>query len=124
MARGLLLGLLTCLLLLALGAVVGVAAVVLHDWWWGLALGAAGTLALGWALRPGWSTRLPYAVGWVIPLGFAMVPRSEGDYLLAGDLKGYLLIAVGMVLIVLTTATLPLGRRTPPAPDTDTGDAR
>jgi len=124
MARGLLLGLLTCVLVLALGGVVGVAAVVLHDWWWGLALAAAGTLALGWALRPGWSTRLPYAVGWVVPLGFAMVPRPEGDYLVAGDLKGYLLIAVGMVLIVLTTATLPLGRRTPPVPDTDSGDAR
>jgi len=116
MARLLLVALAKCVLLLVLGAVVGVAAVAVHSWWWGLVLGATGTLIGAWALKPGWSTRLPYAVGWLVPLGLAMVPRAEGDYLVSGDLRGYLLIAVGMVLIVLTTATLPLGRRiTPPS---------
>jgi hypothetical protein len=84
-----------------------------HPWWWGLVLAAAGTVATAIALPPGWSTRLPYAVGWVVPLGFAMIPRREGDYAVGGDLKGYLLIGLGMVLIVITTATLPLGRRQP-----------
>lgn len=95
------------------GFVIGLAAVAMHLWWWGLVLGAGATLVTAYALRPGWMTRLPYAVGWVVPVVLAMVPRPEGDYAVAGDAYGYSLVAIGMVLIVLTTSTLPLGRRPP-----------
>lgn len=96
---------------LVLGFLVGLAAVAVHPWTWGLLLAAAATLVTAYALPPGWVTRLPYAAGWIAPVVLGMVPRPEGDYAIAGDAHGYGLVAVGMVLIVLTTATLPLGRR-------------
>lgn len=99
--------------LLVLGFVIGLAAVALHQWTLGLLLGAAATLVTAYALTPGWITRLPYAVGWAVPIVLGMVPRPEGDYAIGGSAHGYGLVAVGMVLIVLTTATLPLGRRAP-----------
>lgn len=107
------------LTLLGWGFVIGLAAVAMHQWWWGLVLGAGATLVTAYALEPGWVTRLPYAAGWVVPVVLAMVPRPEGDYAVAGDGYGYSLVGIGMVLIVLTTATLPLGRRVAPAHDSD-----
>ena len=49
------------------------------------------------ALPRGWWTRLPFALGFVAVLGLAMVPRGEGDYLVPGNARGYLLLAVGFV---------------------------
>jgi hypothetical protein len=97
------------LALLLGGAVVGVAAVAVHTWWWGLALAGLTTLVSAYAVWPGWLTRLPYAAGWVIACGAAMLPRPSGSYAVSGDGHGYVLIGVGLVMIVLTTATLPLG---------------
>lgn len=98
------------------GFVIGLAAVALHQWWWGLLLAAGATLVTAYALEPGWLTRLPYAAGWAVPVILAMVPRPEGDYAVAGDGHGYSLVGIGMVLLVLTTSTLPLGRRAPQPP--------
>ena len=38
------------------GAVVGVCAVALHNYWWGLLLGVAATVALLVAIPGGWSS--------------------------------------------------------------------
>ncbi|MEX0427588.1 hypothetical protein AB3X52_08160 [Nocardioides sp. DS6] len=97
--------------LLGAGFVVGLSAVALHARWWGLALGAVATLAALVALPPGLWSRASYAVGWLVALGLAMVPRPEGDYAVASDAPGYLLIGVGLVLLVGALATLPVGRR-------------
>lgn len=106
----LLLRLARALLLLVVGFVVGVAAVAVHARAWGLVLAAVATLAGLVALPPGFSSRVAYAAGWVIPLGLAMIPRPEGDYLIASDPTGYALLGVGMVLLIAALATLPGGR--------------
>jgi hypothetical protein len=89
------------------GAVTSLAAVMVHQRWWGLLLVAAAVAAAVVAMPPGWSTRLPFALGFALVLGLAMVPRGEGDYLVAGDGSGYVLLAVGFVLVLSAVATLP-----------------
>lgn len=96
--------------LLLVGFVVGVAAVAVHAHWWGLLLAAGAGVASALALRPG-SQRIGYVVGWVVAVVLAAVPRREGDYAIAGDTAGYLLLGLTVVLAILTLATLPIGPR-------------
>ncbi|TNM37317.1 hypothetical protein FHP29_15855 [Nocardioides albidus] len=84
---------------LALGAGVGLCAVLLHGYGWGLGLGIAATAATLVALPGGWRTRLAFALGWTALLGVASFQRPEGDYLIAGDASGYLLLATGAVVL-------------------------
>lgn len=106
--------------LLCLGVATGVAAVAVHQWWWGLILAVAASLAVLVALPPALWGRLPYAVGWLAVVGLLSVPRPEGDYLVPGNLVGYTLLSSGLVIIVVALVTLPTGRRMhgtdPPAP--------
>lgn len=97
-----------CLVVLLLvGAVTGVAAVAVHQRWWGLALAVAAVAATVVALPRGWSTRLPYAAGFVAVLGLAMTPQAEGGYLVPGNASGYLLLAAGVLTVLIAVATLP-----------------
>jgi hypothetical protein len=84
---------------LVLGAVVGVGTVALHGYGWGLGLGIAATAATLVALPGGWWRRLPFALGWTAVLGVATVQRPEGDYVIASDASGYLLLATGAVVL-------------------------
>lgn len=97
--------------LLALGGVTGVAAVAAHTLWWGLPLTAAAMATLHVALGPGWLTRLPPALGFGVVVGGAVPPRSEGDYLIAADPPGLLLLALTFVVLLAALATLPRPRR-------------
>ena len=74
---------------------------MVHQRWWGLALAVAALAAAVVALPAGWWTRLPFALGFVAVLGLAMVPRGEGDYLVPGNARGYLLLAAGFVLVLV-----------------------
>lgn len=103
--------LLVCAVCAVGGAVTGVAAVMVHQRWWGLALAVAALAAAVVALPAGWWTRLPFALGFVAVLGLAMVPRGEGDYLVPGNARGYLLLAAGFVLVLSAVATLPRPQR-------------
>jgi hypothetical protein len=100
-------------LLAAVGAVTGLAAVMVHQRWWGLLLAVAAVSATAVALPPGWSTRLPFALGFVVVLGLGTAPRSEGDYLVPGNVRGYVLLALGFVLVLTAVATLPRPQRLP-----------
>lgn len=100
--------------LLVAGFVVGLAAVAVHGRTWGLVLGAVASLAALVALPPGLWSRVAYAAGWLVALGLAVVPRPEGDYAVASDVPGYVLIGIGLVLLVGALATLPVGRRRTP----------
>lgn len=84
---------------LVLGAGVGLGAVVLHGYGWGLGLGIAATAATLVALPGGWWRRLAFALGWTAVLGAATVQRPEGDYVIASDASGYLLLATGAVVL-------------------------
>jgi hypothetical protein len=90
---------LVALACLILGAGVGLATVLLHGYGWGLGLGIAATAATLVALPGGWWRRLPFALGWTAMLGVATVQRPEGDYVVASDAAGYLLLATGAVVL-------------------------
>ena len=98
---------LTALVLAAAGAATGVATVALHQLWWGFALGAAATVAALWALRGGWTTRLPFGLGWTVLVAWVVPARAEGDYVVAGDAAGFALMGFGLLVLVFTIATLP-----------------
>lgn len=84
---------------LVLGAVVGLGTVALHGYGWGVGLGIATTVATLVALPGGWWRRLPFALGWIAILGMATVQRPEGDFVIASDASGYLLLATGAVVL-------------------------
>lgn len=93
--------------LLLVGALVGVATVAVHAWWWGTGLAVVASLGAVLALPPGWSTRVAFTVGWAVPLGLGLTARAEGDYLVAATAQGYTIIALGLILIVLSLGTVP-----------------
>lgn len=93
--------------LLVAGAVTGLAAVAVHERWWGLPLAAAATVLGLAALVPGWWSRLAFAVGWDAMLLVLASPRPEGDYAVSSDLAGYALLGLGLAVLVTGLVTLP-----------------
>ena len=93
--------------LLVLGAVVGIACVGVHNTWWGLPLALVTTAASAYALPGGWTGRAPFALGWAVVVAALALPRPEGDFLIAGDLNGYVLLGFGLALLVASLVTVP-----------------
>jgi hypothetical protein len=96
--------------LLLAGAATAVAAVAVHTLWWGLPLVAVGLVAALAAVGPGWLTRLPFALGFAAAIGVAVLPRAEGDIVVAAGGAGWLLLLVALVTLVVALATLPRPR--------------
>jgi hypothetical protein len=90
--------------------------VALHRLWWGLPLALVATAAVLVALPGGWWSRLPFALGWVAALALLAGSRPEGDYLVAGDARGWLLLAAGVVVLLGGI----VGVRKHPDPDVST----
>ncbi len=82
------------------GALLGLCAAALSAWVWGVVLGAAAAAATAVVLTPGWRSRLPFCLGWAVVVLRLSVQRAEGDYLVGGDLPGYLLLGFSLVLAV------------------------
>ena len=109
-------GIAVALALVLAGAVVGAAAILTHARAVGLALGVVASLSACLALPSGWRTRLAFVVGWDLMLGYVLIPRPEGDYLISGDARGYTLLGLGLVLLLIAIVTLgPPIRRQPPS---------
>ena len=89
-----------------LGLVVGLSSVALHSYWWGLVLAVAATSTAAYALPAGWWARMPFAVGWVAIVGYLALPRDEGDYAIADDVQGYVLLGFAVALLVASMVTL------------------
>lgn len=98
---------LRALALLLVGALSGIAAVALHGRWWGFALATVAVLATLAALGPGWSTRVPFALGFGLVVLRLAVSRPEGDFLIAGDTRGYLVMVLSLVVAAVAVGTLP-----------------
>jgi hypothetical protein len=101
----------TAALLLVAGAATGLAAVALHEIWWGFLLAVAATVAAMLAIAPGVLTRLPFALGWVALVGWMTPRRDEGDYVVSSDLAGYALLGFGWLVLMFALVTLRRGRR-------------
>lgn len=91
-----------------IGGAVGLAAVAVHAWWWGLLLAAVASLASVVALPPRWFVLLPFALGWWPPVLAGMTARREGDYAVEGAMPGYLLLAVGAAVLVVAAFLVTL----------------
>ena len=108
-----LLRVLEALLLALLGAAISVAAVAVHELWWGLPLTAAALAAvLVWVGR-GWLTRLPLAVGFVAVALVAVPSTPEGDVLVSSSTRGYLFLLLTLLTLLTAVVTLPRPRRAP-----------
>lgn len=101
--------------MLAVGGISAAAAVAVHGRWWGLVLAAAAVLATLVAVGAGWSTRLPFAAGFGLVVLRLAIARPEGDYVLAGNAQGYLMLLLTLVVVAVAVATLPRPRLGRPA---------
>ncbi len=99
---------------LLLGVVVGLGAVLEHraDPPLGLLLALVTSVAVPVRLLVSHRPRVAasYALGWLVVLAVAFAGRPEGDYALAGDLDGYLLVAGSVPVLGIGVVSLP-GRR-------------
>lgn len=102
----LLVRLVAALALLAVGASAALAATLVHQRWWGLVLGLAAAAFVTLALPAG-SRRFAFMLGWFGAIAYALVPRTEGDYLIAASGSGYALIGGSFVLFLTALTTLP-----------------
>jgi len=107
----LLLRLVTALVLFVTALVTAVAAVAVHELWWGLPVTALLAAAALMAIGRGWSTRLPVAVGFAGGVAWAVPARPEGDYAIATSVRGYALLVVAFSVVLVALATLPRPRR-------------
>ncbi len=103
------------------GATVALAAVAVHRTMVeglpvGLVVSLGATLVVAWALRLQ-HRRLAasYCLGWVVTVGLTITGRPEGDYAIASDLRGYLLMAVSLAVIVIGLTSLA-SRDSPSSP--------
>ena len=93
-------------LCLVAGAVSGVAAVAVHREVWGWPLSVAAAVATTTALPGSWWGRAAFCWSWAAVVLGLSTSRAEGDYLIAGDLPGYGLLSVAVVLAVTGAASL------------------
>lgn len=96
--------------LLIVGLAVGLASVAVHALWWGLPLAVVTTALTAYAAPGGWSGRLPFVLGWAAMVGGLSIPQGDGDFLIAGDTNGYILVGFGMSVLVAGCVTLPAPR--------------
>ena len=93
------------LVAVVVGAVSGVAGVLVHQAWWGLALGlTAALVTLAW-LPPG-PLRVGFAGGWLLAVSRATITLPAGDYLVSADAAGWSFLAGSLVLVVAALASL------------------
>lgn len=97
--------------LLVVGAATGVATLAVHSRPWGLPLAVLATLAALLALPRGWWSRVPLVVGWLAPVGAAVLGRPEGDVVLAQDPSGWAVVLLGVALLVVAVGSAPPPRR-------------
>ena len=94
------------LVLLVVGAGGGLAAALVHDAWWGLLLGLAAA-ALTTIALPAGGWRFAFMLGWFAAIGYVVLPRPEGDYLIPATMPGYAVLGGSFVLFLTALATLP-----------------
>ncbi|CAA9385512.1 MAG: hypothetical protein AVDCRST_MAG60-1191 [uncultured Nocardioides sp.] len=103
---GLLGRVLVSLAVLVVGACAAIAATLVHERWWGLTLGLGAVALSAYALPPG-GRRFAFVLGWFGAITYAVLPRTEGDYLIASSGAGYALLGGSFAVFLTALATLP-----------------
>lgn len=93
------------ILAFAVGAITSLAVVALHQSWWWLALAVAGTCAASLAPPDGAWLRIPFALGWLCVVVAAVLGKPEGDFVLASDPRGYVVLVGGLAVLVGAAVT-------------------
>ena len=94
---------------LLLGGVTGLCVVAVHARPPAMVLGLTATAATIWALTQWGRRRVAwFAGGWLVPPALAVAGRPEGDYVVAGNGPGSVLLAAAFVVLV-TGLTVGLG---------------
>lgn len=110
--------------LLVGGVLVGGVAALTHATTVGLLLGLVASGAAAWALPGGWTLRFAFTAGWALVLGYVLVPRPGGGYLIAADARGYTLLGFGLVMVVVGIVTVrPLRPAARPSGPSGRGEA-
>ncbi len=91
--------------LLVIGACAAVAATLIHERWWGLALGLGAAASVTRALPAG-SRKCAFMFGWFGAISYTVLPRAEGDFLIAASPGGYGFIAGSFVIFLAALASL------------------
>ena len=75
----------------------------------GLSLSIGAMFVVAWALRTSAAPRLAasYSLGWLVVFGLVLVGRAEGDYAVAADVNGYVMIAAAFGLVAVGVSSLP-----------------
>jgi hypothetical protein len=94
-------------LTLLAGLAAGVATVAVYQWVLGLVLAVVTVLLLLVLAPAGWGTRLPYGVGYAGSMGLMSVPRGSGSYLVTASVSGYGVLALALLVLSVSIATLP-----------------
>lgn len=97
---------LVALVLMVVGAAGGLSAALVHESWWGLTLGLAAA-ALTTIALPAGGWRFAFMLGWFGAIGYVVLPRAEGDYLIPNSVSGYGIIGGSFVLFLIALATVP-----------------
>jgi hypothetical protein len=90
------------------GVLSGAAGTVLHQTWWGLALGLGTALVVLACLPPG-GVRLAFALGWCLPVLRGVLAKPAGGFLVGADAMGWSFVAGTLVLLVAALATVRSG---------------
>ena len=114
---------LAALAALVVGVMSGVAATLLHQRWWGLALAlVTGLVVLAWL--PAGGVRVTFALGWCVPVLRGALERPAGGFLIGADAAGWSFIAGSAVLLLAALATVRSGTRAAPEGVEDPGVQR
>jgi hypothetical protein len=95
------------------GLAVGGAVAWTHQIWWALVVGVAATLTTLLWLRP-WALRLGFAAGWMVVAAWATTARDGAGYLISSNTWGYAYLGLGLVVLAITVATVPVRRSAGP----------
>lgn len=94
---------------------------MLSSLWWGVALAVPAAVACMVALPAGPRGRLAFAVGWAAMVARLAVRRPEGDYVVAADPGGYVVLGLAVALVVAGLVSGPARPRGPVAGEDDEG---
>jgi hypothetical protein len=89
------------------GIAAAVASVALYQQTVPFVVAVLASLALVLVTPRGWGSRLPFGVGFALTVGALSAARGEGDYLVTSSARGYAVLTLALVVLMLAVTTLP-----------------